>query len=67
MTMKYYLHLNSWAGHTKTPVEIIKVTKKKATVRLLKDCIKAKRGSVMKVPRYALTFERETGAKRREE
>ena len=53
------LHLNSWAGHTTTPVEILKETPKRYQVKLLADCLKGKAGTVLYVPKYAIAKDEE--------
>lgn len=52
-----YLHLNSWAGQTKSQVRIIKETPKRYRVELLEDCMKGKKGAVILVPKYAISKE----------
>ena len=55
--MSAYLHLDSWAGHTKHEVELVRRTPKRFRVKLLVDCLKGKRGTVLNVPKSAVTFE----------
>lgn len=56
-----YLHINSWAGHSKHEVEIVGETPKRYRVKLLSDCPLAgrnrqgKAGEVVLVPKYAVT------------
>jgi hypothetical protein len=51
----YYLHLESWAGRTKKPVEILKETPTRYKVKLLADCMKGKKDSILYVPKNAIT------------
>jgi len=59
--MKAFLHTNSWAGHGKTPVEIIKETPKRFRVKLLEDTTlpgrnrSGKAGQEILVPKYAIS------------
>lgn len=53
--MPAYLHYESWAGHSKIPVEIIRETLRRFKVRLLKDCMKGKAGRELYVPKYAVS------------
>lgn len=55
--MKATLHLDTYAGRTKTPVEIIKETPKRYQVRLLADCAKGRSGDILYAPKYAVTRE----------
>lgn len=49
------LHLNSWAGHTTHQCEILKETPKRYKIKLLEDSLKGKVGTVIYVPKYAIT------------
>jgi hypothetical protein len=49
------LHLNSWAGHSTSNVEILKETPKRFKIKLLKDCLKGKSGKILYVPKYAVS------------
>lgn len=52
-----YLHLNSWAGKSKTLCTILKENKNSYVVRLDQDCIKGKVGTTLKrVPKYAISL-----------
>lgn len=55
--MKGCVHLESWAGRTTVPVEIIGHTKKRTRVKVLADePLKGwKAGDVVLVPAYAVT------------
>lgn len=48
------LHLESWAGHTTTPVRIVRETPKRFWVILDADCIKGKAGTSIYVPKHAI-------------
>lgn len=56
-----YLHINSWAGHSKHPVEIVKETSKRYKVRLVEDTHLPGRnrygnaGDEVYVPKYAIS------------
>ncbi len=52
-----YLHLDSWAGRTKTPVKIIKTLIKRYKIEFLADCLKGKKGQIKSVPKYAVSEE----------
>lgn len=57
---KGYIHLNSWAGHTKVAVSYVGQTAKKVRVRLLQDARlpgrPVKAGDVVLVPKDAVTW-----------
>ena len=48
------LTLESWAGRTNHPVEILGETPKRYKVKLMTDNIKGRKGTVLKVPKYAV-------------
>lgn len=50
-----YIHFESWAGHTKHKVEILKETPKRFKVKLLEDCIGHKTGEVIYAPKYTVS------------
>lgn len=60
----HYLHINSWAGHSKHPVEIVKETPKRYLIRILEDGTplagrgkSGKKGDEVYVPKYAVREE----------
>ena len=54
MMRRAYLHLNSWAGHTKHLVTIIRETPKRYEIELRENCIKGRIGKIITVPKYAV-------------
>lgn len=50
-----YLHLNTWAGHTKHLIKIINETKKHYRVELMESCIKGPKGHQLLVPKWAIS------------
>lgn len=53
---KVFLCLESWAGRTETSINIIKNYGKKTIILLLEDCLKGKKGEVLKVPSYTIKW-----------
>jgi hypothetical protein len=50
------LHLNSWAGRTRHPCKIIRETSKRYRIKLLENCPKGKAGTILLVPKYAISY-----------
>jgi hypothetical protein len=54
---KAWVHLDSWAGRTKHPVEVLGRTKRGYKVRLLERAFRHGEGKVLYPPAWAVTFE----------
>lgn len=48
------LHLESWAGHTTTPIRIVRETPKRFWIILDADCLKGNAGTGIYVPKTAV-------------